>query len=153
MEQLRPGAADPGDIVDEAGNLLGRHAGIIHFTVGQRRGLGLAAPEPLYVVRLEPETRRVVVGPKSALACGRFRVGDVNWLGHGEAPRPGERVAVKVRSAAAPAGATLSGVEGDAVEVALDGPELGIAPGQACVFYAGERVLGGGWIRRDRPGA
>ena len=153
VEKLRPGAADPGDIVDEAGNVLGRHAGIIHFTIGQRRGLGLAAPEPLYVIRLEPETRRVVVGPRAALACGRFHVADVNWLGQGDAPEAGQRIAVKVRSTAAPAGATLSGVEGDAAEVVLDRPELGIAPGQACVFYAGERVLGGGWIRRDRPRA
>ncbi|MGH6661583.1 MAG: tRNA 2-thiouridine(34) synthase MnmA, partial [Rhodospirillales bacterium] len=81
VEKLRPGACEPGDIVDEAGNVLGRHAGVIHYTVGQRRGLRLAAPQPLYVIRLEPEARRVVVGPRAALARSRFVVGQVNWLG------------------------------------------------------------------------
>jgi tRNA-specific 2-thiouridylase len=150
VEKLRPGAAEPGDIVDAAGNLLGRHPGIIHFTIGQRRGLKIAAADPLYVVGLDPETRRVVVGPKAALLRGRFRVGDVNWLG----PAAGSLgAAVKVRSTAAPAPARLAVVAGGEVEVTLDRPEAGIAPGQACVFYDGGRVLGGGWIRRDAKAA
>ncbi|MCH7833128.1 MAG: tRNA 2-thiouridine(34) synthase MnmA [Proteobacteria bacterium] len=153
VEKLRPGAADPGDIVDGDGRVLGRHEGIIHFTVGQRRGLGIAAAEPLYVVRVEPAARRVVVGPREALLTERFRVGGINWLGAGEAPEEGLEVTVKVRSAATPARATVKALGGamggGAAEVVLHEPEAGIAPGQACVFYDGDRVLGGGWIRRD----
>jgi len=149
VEKLRPGAAEAGDIVDEAGNVLGCHAGVIHYTVGQRRGLKLAAPQPLYVIRLEPEARRVVVGPKAALACRRFRVGQVNWLGLGSGPQPNMAVAVKVRSTAEPRPATLGPLAGGDAEVTLAEPEFGVAPGQACVFYDGDRVLGGGWIRRD----
>ncbi len=149
VEKLRPGAAEPGDIVDEAGTVLGRHAGVIHFTVGQRRGLKLAAPEPLYVLRLEPEARRVVVGPKAALARRRFRVGQVNWLGAGHGPAADMAIAVKVRSTAEPKPATLNALPGGDAEVVLAAPEFGVAPGQACVFYDGHRVLGGGWIRRD----
>jgi len=148
VEKLRPGACEPGDIVDMAGTVLGRHAGVIHYTVGQRRGLKLAASEPLYVVQLEPAARRVVVGPRSALARGRFTVGQVNWLGLGSGPRPAMAIAVKVRSTATPAPATLSPLPGGDAEVVLDQPEFGVAPGQACVFYDGDRVLGGGWIRR-----
>ncbi|MCH7551394.1 MAG: tRNA 2-thiouridine(34) synthase MnmA [Proteobacteria bacterium] len=149
VEKLRPGAADPGDIVDGEGLVLGRHEGIIHFTVGQRRGLGIAAAEPLYVVRVEPATRRVVVGPREALLTERFHVGDINWLGAGEAPEESLEVTVKVRSTATPARATVGAMGGGAAEVVLHEPEAGIAPGQACVFYVGDRVLGGGWIRRD----
>ncbi len=149
VEKLRPGAAEEGDIVDGEGLVLGRHEGIIHFTVGQRRGLGIAAPEPLYVVRVEPATRRVVVGPKEALLTERFHVGDINWLGAGETPEEGLEVTVKVRSTSTPARATVKTMGGDAAEVVLHQPEAGIAPGQACVFYDGDRVLGGGWIRRD----
>ena len=150
VEKLRPGAADPGDIVDGDGRVLGRHEGIIHFTVGQRRGLGIAAAEPLYVVRVEPATRRIVVGPREALLTERFHVGDINWLGPGEAFEESLEVTVKVRSTATPARATVGAMGGDdAAEVVLRQPEAGIAPGQACVFYDGDRVLGGGWIRRD----
>jgi len=151
VEKLRPGACEPGDIVDVTGRVLGRHDGIINFTVGQRRGLKLAAPEPLYVLRLEPSSRRVVVGPKAALAQKNFRVGEVNWLGDGAAPAPGLDVQVKVRSAAEPRPATLAPAADGTVAVTLAAPEFGVAPGQACVFYDGDRVLGGGWIRRDPP--
>ena len=148
VEKLRPGAANPGDIVDLQGNVIGRHDGIIHFTVGQRRGLGIAAPKPLYVVRLEPETRRVVAAPKEALLTKNFHVGDINWLGPGAAPEASLDVSVKVRSTSAPVAAVLEKVEGSGVAVALTQPAAGVAPGQACVFYSGERMLGGGWIRR-----
>ena len=126
--------------------MLGRHAGIVHYTVGQRRGLDLGGGEALYVIRLEPATRRVVVGPRAALGRARIRVRDVNWLG-GEAATP-VRAAVKIRSTRPPVAATVTRTSGGA-EVALDAPEEGVAPGQACVFYDGERVLGGGWIVRD----
>ena len=154
IERLKPGAGAPGEIVDLDGNVLGQHAGIIHFTVGQRRGLGIAAGAPLYVVRLDAETRRVVVGPREALATRRIVLHDVNWIGDGSidaALAAGRReVFVKVRSTRAPRPAWLShGADGIEVELA-DGEE-GVAPGQACVFYeSGEgqaRVLGGGFIR------
>ncbi len=151
VEKLRPGAADPGDVVDLDGNVIGQHQGIIHFTVGQRRGLGIAAPEPLYVVRVEPDTRRVVAGPKQALLKDRFRVGGINWLGDGDGPAGDLEVTVKIRSAAAPVAATIKARDGneDGAEVSLNRAEAAIAPGQACVFYDQDRVLGGGWIRRD----
>ncbi len=153
VEKLHPGAAEPGDIVDLDGQVLGRHDGIIHFTVGQRRGLGIAAPEPLYVVRVEPGTRRVVAGPKAALLKDKIRIGDINWLGGGQRAGKGLEITVKVRSTADPVAASLesisNGEAGGEAEIALAEPQAGIAPGQACVFYAGERVLGGGWIRRD----
>lgn len=148
VEKLRPGAAEPGDIVDTAGRVLGRHEGVINFTVGQRRGLGIAADQPLYVVRLEPGAKRVVVGPKDALATTRFRVGGINWLGAGDGPEDVARVRVKIRSTAEPAAATLEPAPGGEADVVLARPEDGVAPGQACVFYDAERVLGGGWIRR-----
>ena len=152
VEKLRPGAADPGDIVDLDGNILGQHLGIIHYTIGQRRGLGIGggrdrAEAPLYVVRLEPEGRRVVVGPREALARTEVRVGQVNWLGDDPLTEKGLPVEVKLRSAQPAAPAKLfAGPEGGA-RIALDEPQYGIAAGQAAVFYRGERLLGGGWIR------
>jgi len=140
VKKLRPDADTSGDIVDERGHTLGRHRGLIHFTVGQRRGLEIGGtPEPLYVVRLEPETRRVVVGPRSALAVDSARLSDINWLG-GDPHAP---LTVKVRSMAKPVPARLAG---DRVEFVS--PEYGVAPGQAAVLYAGDRVLGGGWIEQ-----
>jgi len=147
VEKLRPGAVESGEIVDLDGRVLGRHEGVIHYTVGQRRGLGIAAEAPLYVVRLDPEARRVVVGPREALGRRRIAVREVNWLGEGEGRAI--KVAVKIRSTRPPAPATLTLREGGAAEVELDAPEEAVAPGQACVFYAGERVLGGGWITRS----
>ena len=134
--------------------MLGRHAGIIHFTVGQRKGLKIAASEPLYVVRLEADTGRVVVGPRAALATRVVRLHDVNWIGDGALDdlRAQERqqVFVKVRSTRPPRAAWLSaGLAG--VEVELADSEEGVAPGQACVFYdsaeGGARMLGGGFIK------
>jgi tRNA-specific 2-thiouridylase len=154
IERLKPGAAEPGDIVDLDGAVLGRHAGIIHFTVGQRRGLGIAAGHPLYVVRLDASSRRVVVGPREALRTSRMRLREVNWLGEGTIDHAlcagWHEVFVKVRSARPPQPAWLSRGAGG-IEVDFVAGEDGVAPGQACVFYnAGEgqaRVLGGGFIQ------
>jgi len=152
IERLRPGAAEPGEIVDLDGRVLGRHDGIIHFTVGQRRGLGIATGSPLYVVRLDAASRRVVVGPRAALRTSRIRLRDVNWLGDGTIDQAAERhpeVFVKVRSTRLPQPGWLrTGPAG--IEVELIGGEDGVSPGQACAFYdAAEgqaRVLGGGVI-------
>ena len=150
IEKLRPGAAEPGEIVDLSGRMLGEHRGIIHYTVGQRRGLGLSGGDPLYVVRLEPDARRVVVGPREALATRTVRVGRINWLGDEDfdtAPAAGHDALVKIRSTRPPVPARIRPTAAGA-EVELVTPEEGVAPGQACVFYAqdGSRVLGGGWI-------
>ncbi len=150
IEKLRPGAAEPGEIVDTEGRVLGRHEGVIRYTVGQRKGLGIGGlDEPLYVVRLDAEARRVVVGPRAALETRRVALAEVNWLGDVElAPGQEVQVAVRVRSTRPPRpGVLRMGPEGRA-EVTLDTPEEGVSPGQACVFYApaGTRVLGGGWI-------
>ena len=158
IERLKPGASEPGDIVDLDGRVLGSHSGIIHFTVGQRRGLGLSTGSPLYAVRLDAERRQVVVGPREALRMSRIVLRDVNWIGDGtldEALADDRReVFVKVRSTRPPqAGWLTHGVYGYEVELATG--EHGVSPGQACVFYdAGEgqaRVLGGGFIKSALP--
>ena len=151
VEKLRPGALSPGDIVHIDGRVLGRHDGIINFTVGQRRGLGIGGGAPLFVVRVDPAAHRVVVGPREALAAQRVRIGEVNWLGAtpDTAPSDGLRVAVKLRSTQSPVPATLMLDDSGGAEAVLDEPVAGIAPGQACVVYQGDRVLGGGWIRRE----
>jgi tRNA-uridine 2-sulfurtransferase len=151
IERLRPGAAGSGDIVDLDGRVLGRHDGIIHFTVGQRRGLGVAAGSPLYVVRLDADARRVVVGPREALRTSRIRLRDINWLGDGSIEAALERrVFVKVRSTRLPRPAWLRAGTGGGIEVELIGGEDGVSPGQACAFYDAAdgqaRVLGGGMI-------
>ncbi|MGE0181979.1 MAG: tRNA 2-thiouridine(34) synthase MnmA [Parvularculaceae bacterium] len=152
VERLRPGSAEPGDIVHVDGTLMGRHPGVIHYTVGQRRGLGVATGEPLFVVRLDAGKRQVVVGPREALMVRRIRLKEVSWIGDGpleNAARDGAAVAVKVRSTRPPKPARLLW-DGD-LAVDLDEAEEGVAPGQACVFYSPEaghdRVLGGGWIK------
>ena len=147
VKELRPEAGEPGDIVDIVGNVLGRHRGIAHFTVGQRRGLEIAAADPLYVLRIDPERRRVVVGPRAALAETRLSLGEVNWLG--PPAEVGMAVTAKLRSTqlAVPATFFNGATNGDA-ELVLDAPTDAVAPGQAAVLYDGERVLGGGWIRR-----
>ena len=138
VEKVRPDAVRPGEIVDRAGKVLGTHRGLIHFTVGQRRGLEIGGqPEPLYVLRLEPESQRVVVGPKRALAVRAARLSGVNWLGEDQR----EGLAAKVRSLARPAPARFDGER-----LLFESPEYGVAPGQAAVLYEGTRVLGGGWI-------
>jgi tRNA-specific 2-thiouridylase len=152
--RMRPNAMEPGDIVDLNGRVLGRHHGIAHFTVGQRRGLGIASGAPLYVVRLDATTRRVVVGPREALRIDRIVLRDVNWIGDGTLDRAtagGLEIFVRVRSTRAPQPAWLRGADGH-YEVELVAGEEGVSPGQACVFYdaaSGQaRVLGGGFIQR-----
>jgi tRNA-specific 2-thiouridylase len=145
VERLHPGAAEPGEIVHLDGRVLGHHPGVIHYTIGQRRGLGLAAAEPLYVLRLDAGSRRVVVGPKDALAATGAELREVNWLG-GEAPgAEGLPVSVKLRSASPAVPALLRA----AGEVRFAAPQAAVAPGQACVFYRESRVLGGGFIARS----
>jgi len=152
--KLRPGAAEPGDIVDMDGNVLGRHDGILHYTIGQRRGLGVAMGEPLYVVRLDAAKKQVVVGPKDMLLTHKIELAEVNWIGPGnldENDQPLE-VLAKVRSTRPPAPALLVPLGEGRARVELKTGEDGVAPGQACVFYdaqTGARVLGGGWIRRS----
>ncbi len=159
LEKLRPDAAREGEIVHLDGRVLGRHRGIAHFTVGQRRGLGIAEAEPLYVVRLDPARAHVVVGPREALATRIVRLRDVNWLGDtplAEIGPEGLAVAVKVRSTR-PARAALLRSDEAGVEVELIDAEDGVSPGQACVVYEDEspraRVLGGGTIIRRQPSA
>jgi tRNA-specific 2-thiouridylase len=143
VRKVRPEAETDGAIVDLEGRELGRHRGLIHYTVGQRRGLeigGLA--EPLYVVRLDPEKQQVVVGPKRALAVSAARLAEPNWLAQAE----GRPVLAKVRSLAKPVPARMAGEW-----LVFDAPEYGVAPGQAAVLYDGDRVIGGGWIEETRP--
>jgi tRNA-uridine 2-sulfurtransferase len=144
VEKVRPEAAEGGEIVDLEGRVLGRHRGLIHFTVGQRRGLEIGGrPEPLYVIRLEPETRRVVAGPKQALAVRTAHLSGINWLGEGQSTG----LTAKVRSLARPAPVRFDpGSGAGCSSIHFEQPELGVAPGQAAVIYDGDRVLGGGWI-------
>ena len=138
VRKLRPEAAAPGEIVDLGGNVLGEHRGIAGFTVGQRRGIEIGgAPEPLYVVRIDAAERRLVVGPRRALAVRAARLSEINWLGE---ELCGD-LSVKARSLAKPVPARFDGEH-----VRFEMPEYGVAPGQAAVFYDGERMLGGGWI-------
>ncbi|PIE07271.1 MAG: tRNA 2-thiouridine(34) synthase MnmA [Rhodobacterales bacterium] len=151
IEKLRPGAAEPGEIVHADGRVLGAHAGVIHYTIGQRRGLGIGGlAEPLYVVRLDVARRRVVVGPKEMLATRIVPVREINWLG--DAPFTAQAewpLSVKLRSTRPPREAIVRPLSESRAEVELLAPEEGVSPGQACVFYetGGSRVLGGGWIR------
>jgi tRNA-specific 2-thiouridylase len=154
IERLRPGAAEAGDIVHVDGRVLGRHAGIINFTVGQRRGLGIASHDPLYVVRLDAQSRRVIVGPRDKLETHWLFLRDVNWIGDGalrDVAGVGLPVAVRMRSSQAPVPATLF-ADADGVRAVLDASEFGISAGQACVFYDSlaprARLLGGGTIAR-----
>ena len=152
--RLRPNAVQPGDIVDLGGRIIGRHEGIVHFTVGQRRGLGIASTAPLYVVRLDAASRRVVVGPREALRMDRIALRDINWIGDGpldSAVGNGLELHVRVRSTRAPQPAWLRAAEGSGYEIELVAGEEGVSPGQACVLYDAPsgraRVLGGGFIQ------
>ncbi len=159
VARLRPGAIEPGEIVHVDGRVLGRHDGVIGYTVGQRRGLGLvddkAPGEPLYVVQLEPASKRVIVGPRAALGVTAIGLREVNWLGPA-LPDDGRRAMAKLRSTMTPVAARVRAAAvpvavqaGDDVSVTFDVPHEGVAPGQACVLYDGTRLLGGGFIRRD----
>lgn len=141
VKRLRPETEAPGDIVDVGGRVLGRHRGVVHFTVGQRRGIEIGGQaEPLYVVKIEPENARIIVGPRRALAVCAMRVADLNWIGEEQ-----QEVSVKVRSLAPPVPAQRTGEW-----VEFGQPEYGVAPGQAGVIYDGTRLLGGGWIAQTR---
>jgi tRNA-specific 2-thiouridylase len=138
VKKLRPETEAPGDIVHVDGRTLGRHAGVVHYTIGQRRGIEIGGqPEPLFVVRIEPDSRRLVVGPRSALAVAEMRVADLNWLAEDQ-----RELTVKVRSLAPPVPALIQ-ADGS---VRFDQAEYGVAPGQAAAFYQGTRMLGGGVI-------
>ena len=156
IERLRPEAATAGEIVDEAGRVLGQHKGLVHYTIGQRRGLNLdTAGCALYVLRLDPQTHRVVVGPKESLLQRTVPMAQVNWLGN-EAPEQvvGKPLTVRLRSAQEPIPARLTLHQTQATttgSLQLDEPTEAVAPGQAAVFYQATRVLGGGWITRDPP--
>ena len=155
IEKLRPGSARPGEIVHLDGRVLGEHSGVLNYTIGQRRGLGIADAEPLYVVKLDAEAQQVIVGPRKALGTERIAVREINWLGDaafGDAPEGGWEVEVKVRSTRPPRPARLLPRDKGTAEVVLSAPEDGVAPGQACVFYAADstRVLGGSWISGRR---
>ena len=152
IEKLKPGAVEPGEIVHIDGSVLGLHNGVVHYTIGQRKGLGIAAGEPLYVVRIDADAARVVVGPREALAVRGVTLRDFNWIGGSAAARQAEQglpVFARVRSTRPPVAAELTLGEGG-VSVSLDDGESGVAPGQACVLYDGDdseaRVLGGGTI-------
>ncbi len=149
VEKLRPGALDPGEIVHMDGRVLGHHKGIIHYTVGQRRGIGVSAGDPLYVIRLDPTLKQVIVGPKEALAKDRIWVKEVNWLSNPQEFLEGRRVVVKIRSTHPGIEANVFSRSNDRAEVQFINPEYGISSGQACVFYDGSRVLGGGWITQE----
>ncbi|HEX6784952.1 MAG TPA: tRNA 2-thiouridine(34) synthase MnmA [Sphingomicrobium sp.] len=144
VKRLRPETEAPGDIVDIDGRVLGRHRGVVHFTVGQRRGIEVGGQkEPLYVISIDPESARIVVGPRQALAVEGMRIADWNWLGEDQ-----REVSVKVRSLAPP---VVASRDGDFISFSR--PEYGVAPGQAAVLYDGTRLLGGGWIAETRAPA
>ena len=152
IERLRPGAAEPGDIVHMDGTPLGRHPGVVHFTIGQRRRLDIGGTaRPLYVIRLDPARRRVIVGPREALSCHRLTLRDPNWLVEDARAFAGRRLSAKVRSTRPATPAVLSLDDRGRFQVDFEIPEEAVAPGQACVLYDGERMLGGGWIAPSDP--
>lgn len=152
IQKLRPGALDKGNIIDEKGVILGEHDGIIHFTVGQRKGLKLShnplKGEPLYVLKINPTTRDIIVGSKKSLGKIKVMVGEFNWLAH--PLNIGEEIngTVKIRSVQEAMPATLQKKDAETAYIFLKSPEFGVSPGQACVFYQDSRVLGGGWIKK-----
>ena len=147
---MRPGSVKPGEIVDKSGDLLGYHSGIINFTVGQRRGLDIGGGKPLYVLRLEPSSNRVIVGSKNDLFKSKIILKDINWLGDKPLGNEPIGVDVKIRSMTPLLPAAVRSTGNQLAEVTLQQGYAGVSPGQACVFYAGERVLGGGWIMRSK---
>ncbi|MGY8985731.1 MAG: tRNA 2-thiouridine(34) synthase MnmA [Sphingomonadales bacterium] len=150
IEKLRPGASDPGNVVHIGdGIILGQHEGIIHYTIGQRRGIGIGGTEePLYVIALRPEAREVVVGPREALLTSSLVAKDINWLGD-DVGDNGKPINLKIRSTQTPVKAHLFLDKDGKARVVFDEPASGVSPGQACVFYDGNHVLGGGWIEKS----
>lgn len=147
VTNLRPESQKPGEIIDLDGNVCGTHPGIIHFTVGQRRGLGIAAAEPLYVIKIDAEKNRIVVGPQKALACYEFILDDFNNLGF-ESFDTWYPCSIKVRSTRPPVEAMVLVDQNNQAHVKLSKPEYGVSPGQAGVLYKDTRVVGGGWIQK-----
>jgi len=144
IQKFRPNALDVGDILLSDGTLIGRHDGIINYTVGQRKGLGIGgAGEPLYVLRLDAEKKQVIVGKKEELLKQSFVIKNCNWLAGDELEKP---ILVKMRSMQSPVFATIKKLENGRAEVTLAEPQFAVSPGQACVAYSGEQMLGGGWI-------
>ncbi|VAW17267.1 tRNA-specific 2-thiouridylase MnmA [hydrothermal vent metagenome] len=158
IAKIHPEIMAPGNIVDLNGNVLGSHRGVANYTIGQRRGLGIAAANPLYVIRLEPKNRLVIVGPHEALRTFRIRLRDINWLGDkpliDAAAGNGLAIEAKIRSSRAPQSAVIQ-IDNEQVYVTLIAGEHGIAPGQACVFYADDNdeaeILGGGFVAEAVP--
>jgi len=152
IEKLRPGAAEPGNIVDIDGTVLAQHRGVIHYTIGQRRGLGIGGlADPLYVVKLDVDKKHVIVGPKDLLTTRTVPVREINWLGDDAFDSKTERhISVKIRSTKPPMEAIVRPLSATTAEIELLTPEEGVAPGQACVFYDSDssRIFGGGWIWR-----
>lgn len=146
VSKLRPGALDKGDIVHLDGRILGQHEGIINYTVGQRKGLGVSDANPLYVIRLNANEKRVYVGPKEALAKETIYLKEMNWLSDIRQFKDGYACTIKIRSSATPINAVVKAISPTEAVVTLNEPEYGIAAGQAGVFYEGDRLLGGGWI-------
>lgn len=152
VSKLRPGALESGEIIHTNGTVLGKHSGIINYTIGQRKGLGIAHPEPLYVIRFNPEKHQVWVGPKENLAVKTIYLKEVNWLKGLEHFRNGLKCMVKVRSTHQPVEATVTVTGPESATVDFNTAEYGVAAGQACVFYENDRVLGGGWITSKHLG-
>ena len=158
IEKLRPGALEPGEVIHVDGTVLGTHEGIINYTVGQRRGLGISDKEPLYVIRLDAAKKQVVVGPKEALLRREFVIKGCNWLSEtrNQKSEVGKNffltsdfrfpISVKLRSAHSGAPAAIEKLDGNRARVTLLEPQAAVSPGQACVAYDGDRLLGGGWI-------
>ena len=151
VRKLRPEAIKPGKIMHIDGYVVGEHSGVVNYTIGQRKGLGISSPEPLYVIRIDPEQNIVYVGPESALRNNSFIIKDVNWIGDGEYPESGMEVTVKIRSSHVGAAAKLTTISNGNILVKFFADERAITPGQACVIYDGSRVLGGGWITKQEP--
>lgn len=145
IERTQPDAARPGTVVDAGGRVLGTHAGVHRFTIGQRKGLGLSSTEPLYVLEIKPESAQVVVGSRDALGRTSLSASGVNWIS-GEAPSDWLRVTAQIRHRHAAAPAKVRGTDERRAEVEFDAPQTAITPGQAVVFYHDDEVLGGGWI-------
>lgn len=146
VERLRPDAKLPGKILLMDGTEVGTHQGIIHYTIGQRKGLGIAHATPLYVIAINPNKHEVIVGPKEALGCVSLTLKEVNWISDHYPVDACFEVSVKIRSSQEPVAATIQLCEGQQALVRFKDPEFGVSPGQACVFYEDTRVLGGGWI-------
>ncbi|MGD8454617.1 MAG: tRNA 2-thiouridine(34) synthase MnmA [Phycisphaerae bacterium] len=151
VRERRPETLCPGEIRDAAGRTLGRHAGIVNYTIGQRRGLGIAAARPLYVTRLDAASHTVYVGPREELLSAGLIANRINWLTDPPPPDQPQRVSIRIRYQHAPAPGSIRLLAGGDVEARFDEPQPAVTPGQAAVFYGGDIVLGGGWIRESLP--